>query len=550
VDVSPAGGGDIYSDEFNYSFSHPPYSYPENFSTEPEYTLTAVPNAAAGYKFSYWEVETITVACTGETISTHTSTLNPITVNIEVDSQYVTAHFSQTGEPPPVIDDGGDDTGDGDGDDGVDNPDDDGTQDPNDEVNETPALFFPHVYAESPWETVIAMINTNPAQSVSGKLRAFSDAGELIETKSVTLAPHERDEFNVVQDFTNPFVSDADIGYVIFYSEDTGLRGYTQYSQAGLYRTAIPAATEVNTQNIYIPHIASNDRFWTGVSLLNTTSEARNPVITFNNGRNAVIALNAGEHKSFTISSLFNGSQPDIKSAVISNADGILGLEIFGGQYHMDGILLTDDTTATLYYPHVADMKSWWTGIVAYNPSITSAQLTITPYSKTGEMLARSYLIVGGKDKYIGVVRSLNLPDQTAWFKINATQPLVGFELFSTLDNTKLAAYAEMNGAGSKQGVFPKIESDGWTGIAFVNAEGSEASVTLTAYTNEGTPLAVRNITVGSLSKEVGLAKNIFAPQNISMAGYIAYTSDKNVVGFQLTASSDGTLLDGLPALH
>ena len=550
MDVSPAGGGDIYSDQFNYSYSHPPYSYPENFSTESDYTLTAVPNAAGGYKFSYWEVETITVACTGETITTRTSTINPISVNIEVNSQYVTAHFSKTGEPPPVIDDGDDDPNDDGGDDVIDNPDDDGDDDPYDEVNETPALFFQHVYAESPWKTVIAMINTNPAQSISGKLRAFSDTGNLIETKSVTFAPRERQEYNVVEDFANPFVSDANIGYVIFYSEATGMRGYTQYSQAGLYRTAIPAATTVNTQNIYIPHIASNERFWTGISLLNTTSAARNPVITFNNGRNAVISLNAGEHKSFTISSLFNGSQPDIKSAVITNAAGVLGQEIFGGQHHLDGIILSDKTTATIYYPHVADMKSWWTGIVAYNPSITNAQLTITPYSKSGEILTRSSLIIGGKDKYVGVVRSLNLPDQTAWFKINATQPLVGFELFSTLDNTRLAAYSEMNGAGSKQGVFPRIETDGWTGIAFVNAEGGQASVTLTAYTNGGAPLAASTITVGGLAKVVSLADQIFAPQNISLAGYIAFTSDRNVVGFQLTGSSDGTMLDGLPALY
>ena len=44
------------------------------------------------------------------------------------------------------------------------------------------------------------------------------------------------------------------------------------------------------------------------------------------------------------------------------------------------------------------------------------------------------------------------------------------------------------------------------------------------------------------------LAEAIFS-QDISSATYIAYSSDRNVVGFQLNGSSDGTMLDGLPAL-
>ena len=53
---------------------------------------------------------------------------------------------------------------------------------------------------------------------------------------------------------------------------------------------------------------------------------------------------------------------------MITNASGIIGLELFGGSNQLDGILLTDKTASALYYPHVAGSE-WWTGIVAYNPS-------------------------------------------------------------------------------------------------------------------------------------------------------------------------------------
>ncbi len=101
----------------------------------------------------------------------------------------------------------------------------------------------------------------------------------------------------------------------------------------------------------------------------------KNLTITFNNGQSVLYTLNANEHRAFTIGSLFFQSiQPDIQSAVITNASGVIGLELFGnigGSNHLDGILLTDKTASTIYYPHVAS-DGWWTGIVAYNPSASA----------------------------------------------------------------------------------------------------------------------------------------------------------------------------------
>ncbi len=235
---------------------------------------------------------------------------------------------------------------------------------------------------------------------------------------------------------------------------------------------------------------------------------------------------------------------------MITGASGVIGLELFGnigGDDHLEGILLTDKTASTIYYPHV-DNNGWWTGIVAYNPSASECTITITPYSAQGTALTPSNQSIPGKGKYVGLVSELNLPPATAWFKIDSPQPLSGFELFSTLDENQLAAYAGGSGP-AKTGVFPKIEkAGGWTGIAFVNTEVSAASVTLTAYNDNGTVVATQVLPVGGHAKVVNYAESIFS-QNISGATYIAYSSDRNVVGFQLNGSSDGTMLDGLPGL-
>jgi N-acetylneuraminic acid mutarotase len=412
-------------------------------------------------------------------------------------------------------------------------------------------LYFPHVATSLPWQTEIALINTSD-QTVTGTLRALRDDGQLVETKAVNLSAHGREQIIVAEKFANH----TNIGYIIFDTNSTSVVGYTKFYQAGIYRAAIPAVKEVNTLDIYISHIASTADWWTGISLVNTNSAAKQLTITFNNGLSRQFILNANEHRAFDIAQEFFNNQPppDILSAVITNASGVIGLELFGsigGGNHLDGILLTDRTASTIYYPHVASDNVWWTGIVAYNPSTMASTITITPYSEQGAALSTSTLSIAGKGKYIGVVSGLGLPAGTAWFKIESTIPLSGFELFGTLDDNQLAAYAGSGGMGAKAGVFAKIEkSGGWTGIAFVNTEASAASVTLTAFDDNGAVVATQVLPpLNGHAKVVNFAEAIFSPQNISGATYIAYSSDRNVVGFQLNGSADGMMLDGLPGL-
>jgi hypothetical protein len=417
-------------------------------------------------------------------------------------------------------------------------------------ITQAPAtmpLYFPHVDTSLPWQTEIALINTS-AQPVTGILRALNNDGASLEIRTVALPARGRVQIDVASEFAEP----TDIGYIMFESSSDAVQGYSKLYQDGIYRAATPAVREPNTSDIYLSHIASDAEWWTGICLLNTTSAAKELTITFNNGQSRNIQLAAKEHQVFTIAGWFdNQPQPDIRSAVITNAGGLIGMEVFGstvgGKTLMDGILLTGNTASTIYYPHVAG-DGWWTGIVAYNPSGSAANITITPYSAPGTPLASSTLSLPGKGKYVGTPATLGLPAETAWFKIESTLPLSGFELFGTTDNRQLAAYSAGTGTGAKAGVFAKIEKLGWTGITFVNTEDGAATVTLTAYSNNGNSVAVSTLAVGGHAKEARLAEALFA-HDISSATYIAYTSDRNVVGLQLNASSDGMMLDGLPAL-
>jgi hypothetical protein len=237
---------------------------------------------------------------------------------------------------------------------------------------------------------------------------------------------------------------------------------------------------------------------------------------------------------------------------VINNGSGIVGLEIFGttessGLSYLSGILLKDDTTSTIYYPHIASDSIWGTGIVAYNPSSTSCNLNITPYSEAGIPLSTQTESLGGREKYIGSIETLNLPSGTAWFSIDASSPITGFELFSTKDGKQLAGYTGV-GISKTDGIFAKIDKDGGTGIAFVNIEDSPATVTMTAYDDNGTSTAIETVNLGAHEKKVDIPSELFS-QDISNATYITYSSNGNIVGFQLNVSLDGMMLDALPGM-
>ena len=131
-------------------------------------------------------------------------------------------------------------------------------------------LYFPHVATSIPWQTEIALINTGD-QTAPGVLTALSNEGQLIEFKSITLPAHGRRQITVSDEFTNH----TNIGHIVFDSDSNTIQGYTKFYREGYYRTAIPAIKTVNTSDIYISHIASTAEWWTGLSLVNTTSATK-----------------------------------------------------------------------------------------------------------------------------------------------------------------------------------------------------------------------------------------------------------------------------------
>jgi len=415
---------------------------------------------------------------------------------------------------------------------------------------ETTLIYYPHVTCVDGWETRLCLINRN-VTSVNGVFYAYNDQGELLDrSKRLTVAANGRVQLRV----SYTFARSDEIGYMIFAAEtDTaaGIVGYTKFYVDGKYRVAVPFVTQVNQGDIFIPRIASDDNWRVGVCLLNTTENRKKLTFAFDNDETRSITLDPKEHRAIDMATFLQRSAvgTPVHSAVIRDAVGIVGLELFSQGNQLSGILIEDKTVTEIYYPHVAVAEGWWTGVVAYNANSESGRLAFTAYSDNGTVLReKTDVSLSGHSQYVGSVAELDFPAGTAWIKVKSDQPIVSFELFGSSNGAQLAGYSGASIIGV-EGVLPRLESDGYTGIAMVNATSKTAAVTLTAYKNDGTVVTTESFSLNGYAKIVDTAQNLFS-NGISQATYITYQSDQKLVAFQINGASDNMMLDALPALR
>jgi hypothetical protein len=201
----------------------------------------------------------------------------------------------------------------------------------------------------------------------------------------------------------------------------------------------------------------------------------------------------------------------------------------------------------TIYFPHVASSGSWQTEIAITNASPDAVRGQLNAFGPNGGTPLQSISVTLGplQRKEITVGSFFQNPGNIAYLSFVADSGfLAGYTRFSQPGN-RVSLKA---GWGSKTGWFTKIEQDGWTGVAFVNIESANATVTLAALDAAGAQVSSVTLTLSPGQKIVGMVPELFKG-DLSTARYLKYTSDKLLLGFTVSGSSDGQSLDGLHCL-
>jgi len=388
------------------------------------------------------------------------------------------------------------------------------------------------------WKTEVGIVNM-ASSTTTGTLRGFDASGAQAWSQSISLPPLGRTSLDVSQAAGS---SASQIKSMRLDISSGAAVGYQKFYQTGKYRVGLEALPTGNQSAMYIPHIHSDSTWWTGVGLLNTTSSAKSLQFNFSNGSQSSQNIGANAHTSFLVSNIISGTF--VGSATVTNGAGMAGLMLFGSDNQLSGVSLSDNSAHTLVFPHV-EQNGWWTGVGIYNPNTTPLTYTLNVYDSNGGHLGSNSYNLQALDSHIAPTA---LPSSAAWFTMESPSlPIMGFELFGTDDGKMLGGYSVVDLA-TTQGVFPKLETSGWTGIAFVNVGASAATITLEARDNSGNIIATQNLSLQPKAKQVKIAESFFS-SSIASASYIRFTSDQNIVGFQLNGSTDGTMLDAIPAL-
>ncbi len=411
--------------------------------------------------------------------------------------------------------------------------------------DEAALLYFPFACSDGFWETELGVANPSSDSGLSGVFTAYDQTGEAVGSPvNVNLGPMGRKQLIVGDSFSSP----SQIRYATFRADSGEAVGYQRPRHADQYRAALPAAEPSGSYTIYIPHIASDDTWSTILSLVNTTNARKSLSIQLDCDSSATIYLDPGECRQFDIEDIFDAWFLEYaQSAKIENAEGIAGLELFRNSEQLGGVLIDDRLARTIYYPHIASDNTWETGIVAYNPGLDWCRLQIVPYTESGAPLTSQQDYIPPEGRYFGTISRLELPKNAAWIKIEAQMPITGFELFTTRNGRKIAGYTGVDLARRK-GVLPILEQDGATGIAFVNTGEHAATVAVTARDDSGRTVASKSVALNPFEKYVTTSRRLFG-NNVSGATHIAFSSDEEVVMFELNASSNDRMIDALPGL-
>ncbi|MDM8514656.1 serine protease [Desulfobacterales bacterium HSG16] len=412
-------------------------------------------------------------------------------------------------------------------------------------------LYFSHIASGGVFDTKAGLINSGPSD-ISGILHVYDRTGQEIfsERKEISIKALNHIVLKISQAFENP----AQISYMTFESTSGAVAGYVKFFIEGKYRAAIPAVNQLNTGDIHIPHIVSNTNWWTGINLVNISSFPQNPNIIFNTGDSITIPLAAREHRAFTIGQLFDGKPtPGIKSAVISGTTDIIGLALFANtdkapNDFMGGVSLKSKVAQNLYFPYIADQAGLWTGIVLYNPSDSITKLSIMPYTKTGTLLKELEVTLDGKEKYFKTTTAMKLPENTAWFELNAGSGISAFTLTGAYSGDRMASVGGIN-SSFKSGLFPITDPDDTTMIVLANTESQSASINFKAIDAEGREIAAKVMNLAGHARIVETAEEIFL-QNIRDAACIIYSSNRRLAAIEINSSADGMFLDALPVVE
>jgi len=422
---------------------------------------------------------------------------------------------------------------------------------------------FPHFVNNNNWVTGITLTNPN-SQKANLNLKAYNIHSNIIAEKDYILNPHAS-----LSNKVDNILDVEGAGDIIINSDKplTGQETFTPlYGQYYGNMSSLLLSAE-NDTIIYFPHIASSDKWWTGLAFCNPNSldtlVRLTMIDTLGNevGYNEVEVPPYSQAPAQLARDLFSDGFPlNTTGFVKAESDlPINGLEIFMGYPKgMAGLNAVPhkELSNTLYFPHFASGNYWWTGLGICNPNNEEAIVDFKAYSQEGNLNSETQEIINPNAQMTPrVVKKLfqDLSVEEGWIEATSNQPIAGLEIFGTPDGNIAGLNACTN--PSKQLYFPKVV-DGKnlyseanpltvTGLAFVNPNNEPATINAKAYDDNGNLTDSKNIILNSNESKPQMSYEL--SPNLK-DGHIELNSNKDIIGLQIYIDKNSNISGTLAA--
>jgi len=418
-------------------------------------------------------------------------------------------------------------------------------------IDPHPVSYFPHITKAGGDETELGIINQE-GYYVTGMLSFYQENGEIAEevvnftpspfseviSGEKILALPGRGKMTITPE---EIPSNAVSAMVV---ADGDLVGYGRFKSAMGQRYAAPGATLLS-RRITIPYDQPDPSWNNRIFLLNAAEGAATITVSDAEGNRSETVLEAKQQQVLTLDGENN-------PRVIESSSNIAAVEVFTSLASGGGaasILLGSPDQTELLVPAILFGSGENTGIGLGNPSQDDL-VAAFGYTADGEEEEVSLGLLPARSVMTANLSRLFSPD-ILWVKIAGVSALETPFGPSALPLQGLASYWEagygkvatvsLNGLKFREGIIGVVASGARPMLTLMNPDSTDATVTITAYTGDGTASTTEELTIPAGGTMPSLVDSLAGGSTLESGDYIQIESDRDLYGFE-TIYADGRM--------
>jgi len=408
-------------------------------------------------------------------------------------------------------------------------------------VESRPVLYFPYL-AKAPGDATELGIINRKHYAVSGAIHYFRDDGTLLEGDGLSLAALGKREL-----MSEDIPAEAASAVV---SADGNVVGYGRFVSASGQRYAAPGATLLS-RRITIPYDQPDPSWNNRIFLFNPAEGVVTITVSDADGNRSETLMEAKQQQVLTLDGVNN-------PRLIEGSGNIAALEVFmslvsGGD--AASILLGNPDQTELLVPAILFGSGENTGIGLGNPSQDDL-VTAFGYAENGEEEEVSLGLLPARSVMTANLSRLFSPD-IVWVKIAGVSaletpfgppplPLQGLASYWEAGYGKVATVS-LNGLKFREGITGVVASGARPTLTLMNPDSTDAAITITAYTGDGTESTTEELTIPAGGTMTSLIGSLAGGSTLESGDYIQIASDRDLYGFE-TIYADGRM-EMLPIL-